>query len=118
MKFMIFSFHSLFLNIFTLACFIFSIVFITLSSFASDPLIFSNRFTLFMITSITYIALTSSHFFFTNTLSLLSLSIFTCQSGHLLRLSAFHILLSETYLSMKSNLEPIMLVYSLISIYS
>ena len=105
MKFVTSSFHSLSLNIFTLAHFISSTVFITSSSFASDPLIFSNRFTLSMITSATYIALTSNYFFFTNTLSSLSHFISTCQSSHLLRLLVFHILLPEIYLSMKSNLD-------------
>ena len=104
MKFVTSSFHSLSLNIFTLAHFISSTIFITSSSFASDPLIFSNRFTLSMITSATYVALTSNYFF-TNTLSSLSHFISTCQSSHLLRLLAFHILLPEIYLSIKSNLD-------------
>ena len=51
------------------------------------------------------ITLTSSHYFFTNTLSLLSLSIPIYQSGHLLRLSALSILLSNTCFSIKSNLD-------------
>ena len=76
------SLHSSFLNIFTPACFISSTAFITLSSFASDFLIFSSKSTPSITTSITYIALTSNHFFFTNTLSSLSLSTLICQSCH------------------------------------
>ena len=65
--FLFFSCHSLSLNILTPACFISSIAFIILLSFASDFLIFSNRSTPSITTSITCVAPTSSHSFFTST---------------------------------------------------
>ena len=99
------SLYSSSLNIFTSTCFISSTAFITLLSFASNFLIFSNRSTPSIITSATCIALTSNYSFFNNVLFSLSFSISFCQSGYLLRLSALPILLSRTCLSMKSNLD-------------
>ena len=99
------SLYSLSLNIFTPAHFIFSTTFITLSSFTSNFLISSSRSSSLIITSITYIALTSNHSFFTSTLFSLSLSMPICQSGHLLRLSAYPILLSGTCFRWKLNLN-------------
>ena len=99
------SFHSSSLSIFTPAYFISSTAFITLLSFASNSVIFSNRSTLSIITSVTFVTLTSSYSFFNNVLFLLSFSTPFCQSGCLLRLLAFPILLPETCLSVKSNLD-------------
>ena len=99
------SLHSLSLNIFTPTCFISSTTFITLSSLASDSLIFLIRSTPLITTSVVYIALTSNYSFFTNTLSSLSLSTPICQSGHLLRLLALPILLPGTCFNIKSNLD-------------
>ena len=75
------SYYSSSLSTFTPTCFISSTAFTTLSSFASDLFIFYIRFTPSIITSSTCIALTSIHSFFIHTLSLLSLSTPTCQSG-------------------------------------
>ena len=82
------SLHSLFLSIFTLACYIFSTAFITSLSFAFDFLIFSNKSTSFIITSVTYIALTSNHSLFNNVLFSLSFSTPFYQFGCLLKLPA------------------------------
>ena len=100
-----FSYYFSSLNIFTSACFISSTAFITLSSFVSDFLIFSNKSTLSITISTTCVALISSHSFFTNTLFFLSLSISICQSRCLLRLLAFPILLPGICLKVKSNLD-------------
>ena len=99
------SLYSSSLSIFTPAHFISFTAFTTSSSFASDFFIFSNKSIPSMITSATYVALTSSHSFFINTLSLLSFSTPFCQSGHLLRLLAFPILDPGTCSSIKSNLD-------------
>ena len=99
------SYHSSSLNILIPAHFISSIAFTTLLSFTFDFLIFSNRFTSLITTSVTCVVLTFSHSFFTNTLFSLSFSIPTCQFGYLLKLSAFPILLSGIYFSVKSNLD-------------
>jgi len=99
------SYYSLSLNIFTPAYFISSTVFITLSSFAFDFLIFSNKFTSLITISAICVALTSSYSFFTNTLSLLFLSASTYQSGCLLRLLALPMLLPGICLRVKSNLD-------------
>ena len=99
------SLYSLSLNIFTPAHFISSTAFMISLFFASNPLIFSNRSTLSIISFTTCIALTSNYSFFSNVLSSLSFSTLFCQSGHLLRLLAFPILLSGTCLSMKLNLD-------------
>ena len=102
----LFSFHYFSsLNIFTLAHFISSIAFITLLSFASDFLIFSNKSISSITISTTCVTLISNHSFFTNTLFSLSFSISICQSGYLLRLSALPILLSGICLRIKSNLN-------------
>ena len=92
------SHYSLSLSIFTPACFISSTSFTTLLSFTLNCLTFSSRST----PSVLY---TSSHSSLTNVSSLLSLSTPISQSGLLLRLSAFSILLSRTCLSIKSNLD-------------
>ena len=99
------SLHSSSLNIFTPIHFISFTAFITSLSLAPELLIFSNRSSLSIITSATYIALTFNHSFFNNVL--FSLSFFTpfCQSGYLLKLSAFPILDPGTCLSTKLNLD-------------
>ena len=100
------SFHHFSsLNILTPVHFISSTAFTTLLSFASDFLIFSNRSIPSITTSVTYITLTSSYFFFTNILFLLFFFIPTYQSRYLLRLLALPILLPGTYFSIKSNLD-------------
>ena len=99
------SLYSSFLNIFTPAHFISSTAFTTSSSFIFDYLISSNKSTPSMIISIFSILLTSSHSGFTNISFLLSLSTPTFQSGFLLRLSAFPILLPGTCFNIKSNLD-------------
>ena len=58
-----------------------------------------------IITSPICIALTSIHSFFTNTLSLLSLSVPTCQSGLWLKPCAFPMLLPGTCFRVKLNLD-------------
>ena len=99
------SHYSLSLNILTFACFISSTALTTLSSFTSDFLIFSNKFTSLNTTSTTCTVLTSNYSFFTSTLSLLSLSTLIYQSRCLLRLLVLSILLPGTCLSIKSNLN-------------
>ena len=93
------------LNIFTPAFFISSTAFTTSSSFIFDFLTSSNRSTLSTIISTVSAFLTSSYSGFTNVSFSLSFSTSTSQSGLLLRLSAFPILLSETYFSVKLNLD-------------
>ena len=76
-----------------------------ISFFVSNFLISSSRSIPSITTSIPYIALTSNHFFFTSTLSLLSLFMPIFQSGCLLRLSAHPILLPGICFRWKSNLD-------------
>ena len=99
------SLHSLSLNMFTPAHFISLTVFITSLSFTLDCLTFSSRSTSSIITSTPSVFHASSYSGLTKVLFLLSLSTLTSQSGLLLRLSAFPILLPETCLSIKSNLD-------------
>jgi len=97
------SLYSLSLSTFILACFISSTVFTTSSSFTLDCWTFSSKSTLSTITFTFFVLLTSNYF--TNVLSLLSLSTPTSQSDLLLRLSAFPILLPRICFSIKSNLD-------------
>ena len=99
------SLHSSSLNIFTLARFISSTAFTTSSSFASDFLTSSSRSTPSTIISTTSVLLTFSYSGFINVSSSLSLSTLTSQSGLLLRLSVFPILLPGTCFNVKSNLD-------------
>ena len=99
------SLYSSSLNTFTPACFIFSTAFITSSSLTFDTLTFSNRSTPFIITSTVSVLLTFSYSGFTSTSFSLSLFTSTSQSGLLLRLFAFPILLSGICFNMKSNLD-------------
>ena len=99
------SLYSSSLSTFTSTHFISSTVFTTLSSFTLDCQTFSSKSTLSTITSIFSILLTSNHSVFTNVLFLLSLFTPTFQSGLLLKLFAFPILLPRTYFSLKSNLD-------------
>ena len=99
------SLYSLFLNIFISACFISSTAFITSSSFTLNCFTFSSRSTSFMITFTSSVLYTFSHSSLTKVSFLLSFSTPTSQSGLLLRLSTFSILLSRIYLSAKSNLD-------------
>ena len=99
------SHHSLSLSIFIPACFISSTVFTTSLFFTLDCLAFSSRSTSSMIISTSLVFCTSSYSSLTNVSSSLSLSTPTSQSGLLLRLSAFLILLPRTCLSVKSNLD-------------
>jgi len=99
------SYHSLFLNTFNPVCFISSIAFITLLSFAFDFFIFSIKSTSLIITSSIYITLISIYSFFINTLSLLFLFTFTCQFGFWLKLFTLFILLPDTCFKRKSNLD-------------
>ena len=99
------SLHSLSLNILTPARFISSTALTTLSSFTFDYFTFSNRSTPSTIVSTFSVLLTSSYSGFTNISFALSLSIPTSQSGLLLRLSAFPILLPKTCFNIKSNLD-------------
>ena len=99
------SCYSLSLNIFTPACFISSTAFTTSLSCTFDYLTFFSRSTLSTIISTASVLLTSSYSAFTNVLFSLSLSIPASQSGLLLRLSTFLILLPGTCFNMKSNLD-------------
>ena len=99
------SFHSSSLSIFTPAYFISSTALTTSSSFTLDYLTFSSKSTPSMITSTPSVLLTSNHSSLTNVSSSLSLFTPTSQSGLLLKLSTFPILLPRTCLSIKSNLD-------------
>ena len=96
-------FHSLSLSILTLAHFISSTALITSSSFAFGFLTFSSRSTPLISTSSTLSFL--NHSTFTSVLSLLSFSTSFLQSGLLLSLSAFPILVPGTCFNVKSNLN-------------
>jgi len=99
------SLYSLFLNIFTPTHFISSTTLITLLSFTFNCFTFSSKSTPSTITSAFSVFLTSSYFDFTNILFSLSLSTSVSQSGLLLKLSAFLILLPRTCFSVKLNLD-------------
>ena len=99
------SLYSLSLNIFTPACFIFSTAFTTLLSFTLDCFTSSNKSTSFIMISTFSVLLTLSYSGFTSVLFLLSLSTSTFQSGLLLRLFTFPILLPGTCFNVKSNLN-------------
>ena len=99
------SLYSLSLSIFTPTHFISFTALTTLSSFTFDFLTFSNKSTPFTITSTLSILLTSNHSGFTNISSSLSLSTLTSQSGLLLKLSIFPILLPRTCFNIKLNLD-------------
>ena len=99
------SFHSSSLNIFTPAHFISLMAFTTSLSFIFDCFTFSSRLTPSTIIFIFSVFLTFSYSGFTNVLFLLSLSTLTSQSGLLLKLSTFSILLSRICFSIKSNLD-------------
>ena len=98
-------FYSSSLSIFTPVHFISSTALTILLSFTFDFFTFSNKSTLSTITSTLFVFLTSSYSDFTNILSLLFFSTPTSQSGLLLKLSAFPILLPRTCFSIKSNLD-------------
>ena len=104
--------HSSSCNIFTPAHFISSTTLTILSSFTFDCLIFSNKSTLSTITSTFFVLLTSSYSGYTNVLSLLSLFTSTFQSGLLLKLSTFSILLPETCFSVKLNFDRQYIYYT------
>ena len=89
-------FYSSSLSIFTPVHFISSTALTILLSFTFDFFTFSNKSTLSTITSTLFVFLTSSYSDFTNILSLLFFSTPTSQSGLLLKLSAFPILLPRT----------------------
>jgi len=99
------SLYSLSLSIFTPACFISSTALTTLSSFTLDYFTFSSKSTPSTITSIFSVLLISSYSGFTSVLFLFSLFTPTSQSGLLLKLSAFPILLPGICFSVKSNLN-------------
>ena len=99
------SLYSSSLNIFTPAHFISSTAFTTLLSFTFDFLISSSRSTPSTIISTVSILFVSNYSGFTSISSLLFFSTPISQSGLLLRLSAFPILLSGTCFSVKSNLD-------------
>ena len=99
------SFYSSSLNIFTSVHFISLMAFTISSFFTLDCFTFSSRLTPPTIISIFSVFLTSSYLGFTNVLSLLSLFTLTFQSGLLLKLSTFSILLPRTCFSIKSNLD-------------
>ena len=99
------SLYSSSFNIFTSVYFIFLTTFITLLSFTFDHLTFSSRLTPFTMISIFSVLLTINYSGFTSVLFPLSLSTPIFQSDILLKLSAFPILLSRTYFSIKSNLD-------------
>ena len=99
------SLHSSSLSIFTPAHFISSTAFTTLSSFTLDFLTFSSRSTSSIMISTASVFLTSNYSGFTNISSSLFFSTPISQSGLLLKLSAFPILLSGTCFSIKSNLD-------------
>ena len=90
------SLYSLFLSIFTPACFISSTVFTTLLSFTFNCLTLSSKSTLSTIISIFSVFLTTNYSGFTNVSFSLSLSMLISKSSLLLRLSAFSILLPKT----------------------
>ena len=99
------SLYSLSLSIFTPAHFISSTALTTSSSFTLDYLTFSSKSTPSTIISTFSVYLTSNHFAFTNISFSLSLSTPISQSGLLLRLSAFPVLLPRTCFNVKSNLD-------------
>ena len=99
------SLYSSSLSIFTSTCFISSTALTTSLSFTFEFLTFSNKSTPSTITSILSVFLTSSYSGFTNVSSLLSLSTPISQSGLLLKLSAFPILLPGICFNVKLNLN-------------
>ena len=99
------SLHSSSLSIFTPTHFISSTTLTTSSSFTFDFLTFSSKSTPSIITSTLSVLLASNHLGFTNVSSSLSLSTPTFQSGLLLKLSTFPILLPGTCFSIKLNLD-------------
>lgn len=102
----LFSFlYFLSFNTFTFAFFIFSTTLIILFSIALDFFILSNISTLSITTSFSYTALASNYSFFTNVLFLFSFLTPSCQSSHLLSPSVFPILVPDTCINLKSNLD-------------
>ena len=99
------SLYSLSLNIFTPTCFISLTAFITSLSFTFNHLTFSSRLTPSIMISTFSVLLTISHLGFTSISFSLSLSTPISQSGLLFKLSAFPILFSGIYFSVKSNLD-------------
>ena len=99
------SLYSSSLSIFTPAYFISSTTWITSLFLTFDCLTFSSKSTLYMITSTPSVLLTFNYSSLTSISSLLSLSTPISQSGLLLKLSTFPILLPGTCLSIKSNLD-------------